>query len=592
MRKKTFLLAAVNAKYIHSNPAVLSLKAYAEMRRAEGRAPSGCFSVETAEYTINHEPDRILQDLYRRKPAVIGFSCYLWNIGTVLSLVRDLAVLLPGLPVWLGGPEVSYDAGELLAAEPAITGIMTGEGEETFSELLSYYESGESLPLQQIPGLTYREKTGEGDRIRVTAPRQPLSMDELPFLYQDLTPFANRILYYESSRGCPYSCSYCLSSVEKQVRFRSLSLVLPELQHFLDKRVPQVKFVDRTFNCSRKHALAIWQYLLEHDNGITNFHFEITGDLLCEEDFAVLSRMRPGLIQLEIGVQTANPQTTAEIRRDVDLKKLSDTVARIRSFRNIHQHLDLIAGLPCEDYDSFLHSYDVVYRMRPDQLQLGFLKVLKGSRMAEMAAAYQLRYHRSAPYEVLSTAWLSYDEVLQLKLLEEMNEVYYNSGQFTETLSGMEAFWTSPCAMFLELGSYYVRHQLTGLSHSRLARYEILHAHLTEHFGGRCPETLTDCLMTDLCLREPVKSRPSFAPDPSSWKEAVKAYHIEEKAHPQDLYGYEAYDSRQTANMTHIERLSDGRFLLFDYLRRDPFHHNARKLDITGRIRALLPDLP
>ena len=267
-----------------------------------------------------------------------------------------------------------------------------------------------------------------------------MDLSSIPFIYKDLSEFKNRIIYYESSRGCPFSCSYCLSSIDKKLRFRDTETVKKELQFFIDNKVPQVKFVDRTFNCKHDHAMAIWKYINEHDNGVTNFHFEISADLLREEELQEMSTMRPGLIQLEIGVQSTNPDTIKAIHRTMDFEKLKGIVDRIHSFGNIHQHLDLIAGLPYEDYDSFRHSFNDVYALKPQQLQLGFLKVLKGSHMMEMCREYGIVYKTQEPYEVLSTKWLDYDHVLKLKTVENMVEVYYNSGQFQNTLEYLSNF--------------------------------------------------------------------------------------------------------------------------------------------------------
>ncbi len=574
-----FLLAAINAKYIHSNPAVYSLRAFAKRQMPEA-------DLEIGEYTINHQMDHILEDIYRRRPDFVGFSCYIWNISYVLEIARDLHKVLPECEIWLGGPEVSYRAAELLAEEPEIRGIMRGEGELTFTEVAGVYLAGDYECLAQVPGITCR---GLGGAVYENAPQRLLHMDEIPFYYGDMAGFENRIVYYESSRGCPFSCSYCLSSIDKSVRFRSLELVTRELDFFLEHRVPQVKFVDRTFNCKREHTLGIWRHILEHDNGITNFHFEVSADLFDEEELALIGQMRPGLIQLEIGVQTTNPETIREIRRKMDLAKLKRHVARVRGYRNTHQHLDLIAGLPYEDLDSFLMSFDDVYEMAPDQLQLGFLKVLSGSYMAENQQAYDLKYRAVPPYEVLSTRWLSYGDVIRLKEMEEMVEVHYNSGQFSCALKLLEREFAHPSAMFLALADYYAEHGLFGLSHSRLARYEIFYAFLKEWFGvdvaeaeahgNSHPERLPafrDALMQDLYLRENLKSRPSFASDQSPAKLPVRRFFETEQEKRQWLPGYEAYDSLQMSKMAHLERMEDGTFLLFDYKNRDPLSRNAR----------------
>ena len=618
-----FLLAAINAKYIHSNPGVYSLRAFAQTK-----IPGA--DIEIGEYTINHQMDLILQDIYRRKPDFIGFSCYIWNISYIMEIVRDVKKVLPEAEIWLGGPEVSYDAKKVLTREPDVSGIMRGEGELTFTELVRAYlqrektsvpdgYTGESfrgqakeetsgcaentrmpenaegenahsdrLDLSQIPGITYRAANGE---IEEHGPQRLLSLDEIPFYYDDMAGFENRIVYYESSRGCPFSCSYCLSSIDKTVRFRSLDLVLPELQFFLDHKIPQVKFVDRTFNCKREHTLGIWRYLVEHDNGITNFHFEVSADIFDEEELELIGKMRPGLIQLEIGVQSTNPDTIREIHRHMDLVKLKRAVDRVYDYRNTHQHLDLIAGLPYENYESFMRSFDDVYRMRPDQLQMGFLKVLKGSYMEEQVAAYDLKYRGIPPYEVLSTKWLPYSDVIRLKGVEDMVEVYYNSGQFPATMKLLEKRFQRPSEIFVNLAEYYEKNGLTGISHSRLARYEILYRFLEEDMreeerdhvtAAKVPETgqqsladFRDSLMYDLYVRENIKSRPSFASDQSPYKKEVREFFMAEEENPKWLTDYAGFDSRQMAKMAHLEHMEDGTFVLFDYKKRDPLSGNA-----------------
>lgn len=580
-----FLLAAVNAKYIHSNPGIYSLKAYAERTRGD-LFPEGAglpsVHVEIGEYTINNQMEQILEDIYRRKPDMVGFSCYIWNIVPCLELVRDLHKVLPDTDIWLGGPEVSFDAPELLLREPEVLGIMKGEGEETFAALLNCYEKlGMSVrksvgmsgcrdqekkaeefweSLSSLPAAAYRGKDGT---IQDHPVRPVMDMSRIPFLYSRLEGFENRIIYYESSRGCPFSCSYCLSSVDKSVRFRDLELVKRELDYFLENRVPQVKFVDRTFNCRKSHALEIWRHIKEHDNGVTNFHFEIAADLLDEEELELIGIMRPGLIQLEIGVQSTNPRTIREIHRVMDLERLKKVVARINAGHNVHQHLDLIAGLPWEDYSSFHRSFNEVYAMEPEQLQLGFLKVLKGSFMYEQAENYGLVYRDKPPYEVLSTKWLSYDDVLKLKGIENMVEVYYNSGQFTRTLKYLEDWWKDAFVLYEQLADYYEQRGLTGLNHSRLARYEILHDFVEERTGGEFLMGAEDALMCDLYLRENAKSRPYFALDQSPYKEKIRSLTPE---------------LRGLGTRVHAEVLRSGKIMLFDYRKRDPLTHNAEMI--------------
>lgn len=563
------LLTAINAKYIHSNLGVYCLKAYAE-RELKKRGFSA--EIRICEYTINNQMEKILGDLYRKKPDMVAFSCYIWNISYVKSLVKDLKKVLPKVQIWLGGPEVSYDAEKILTELPQAAGVMVGEGEETFQELLAGFLAGKA-ELSRIPGLIYRDPA---EVIHRTGLRPVMDLNQVPFVYEDLKQFKNRILYYESSRGCPFSCSYCLSSIDKTVRFRDLDLVKKELDFFLENQVPQVKFVDRTFNCKKSHSMAIWQYILDHDNGITNFHFEIAADLLGEEELALLERMRPGLIQLEIGVQTVNPAAIAEIRRTMNLQKVREVTDRINRGHNIHQHLDLIAGLPYEDLASFQESFNQVYRMEPEQLQLGFLKVLKGSYMEEQKEAYELRFTGEAPYEVLSTKWISYDDILQLKRIEEMVEIHYNSGQFRGAIKALEQEFSQPFDLYLALAGWYESRGAADVSQSRLARFEMMYEFGKTLLPDKRLEDFRDTLTIDLYLRENAKSRPAFARDLSAFKLAVRDFFIREAAERRYLPGYEAYDSRQLAKMTHIEILEDGTGILFDYQHRDPLTYNAR----------------
>ncbi|MBT9777459.1 DUF4080 domain-containing protein [Clostridium sp. MCC353] len=542
--------------------------------------------IEIGEYTINHRMESILKDIYQRRPDVVGFSCYIWNISYVLELVRDLHKVLPDTDIWLGGPEVSYDAGRILSQEPDVLGIMMGEGEETFADLVLAYSRGQRS-FAGMAGIAARDESGAV----VEGKNRPLmDMNEIPFVYHDLNDFENRIIYYESSRGCPFSCSYCLSSIDKSVRFRDVRLVKQELDFFLRNQVKQVKFVDRTFNCKKSHATAIWKHILEHDNGITNFHFEISADLLGEEELNLLGRMRPGLIQLEIGVQSTNPDTIAEIRRKMDLKRLGEVVGRINGCHNIHQHLDLIAGLPYEGMERFKQSFDHVYSMRPEQLQLGFLKVLKGSHMQEMVSEYGLLYKGEPPYEVLSTKWLGYNDVLRLKAVEEMVEVYYNSGQFRHTLELLEQKMDGAYHMYEKIALYYEERGLSEVSVNRIARYEILYEFIGEEAVRdgfeELAEEFRDRLVYDLYLRENVKSRPSFARDQDGIKTKIRDFFIQEAREFKYLKEYEGYDSRQISKMAHIEGMRDGTMILFDYKNRDPLTYNARTFLLTPDTKA------
>lgn len=545
------LLVACNAKYIHSNLAVYDLQAYAS---------DYADHIVLKEYTINQQKDDIMRDIYLEHPDVVCVSCYIWNLSFVKELMADLIKILPGVDFWAGGPEVSYDAEKFLTENSEFKGVMVGEGEETFKELARYYVEKNPQDLKDMTGICYRD----GDQIIHNGWRQIMDLSSIPFIYKDLSEFKNRIIYYESSRGCPFSCSYCLSSIDKKLRFRDTETVKKELQFFIDNKVPQVKFVDRTFNCKHDHAMAIWKYINEHDNGVTNFHFEISADLLREEELQEMSTMRPGLIQLEIGVQSTNPDTIKAIHRTMDFEKLKGIVDRIHSFGNIHQHLDLIAGLPYEDYDSFRHSFNDVYALKPQQLQLGFLKVLKGSHMMEMCREYGIVYKTQEPYEVLSTKWLDYDHVLKLKTVENMVEVYYNSGQFQNTLEYLENFFQDAFSIYERLGSFYMEKGYGDVSHTRMRRYEILLEFL-EDVPEISMDQVKDQMVYDLYLRENLKSRPGFARDQKPFERQIWDFRKREKV----------------AKNAHVEVFADGKVLLFDYADRDPLTNNAHVTDVT-----------
>lgn len=590
------LLVAVNAKYIHSNPAVHSLKACAGQYKD---------SVEIAEFTINQQPAYILREIYRKQPDVVAFSCYIWNRGVMDAVLPDLCKLLPHADFWAGGPEVSHDAAKAIGRW-RLRGVITGPGEAAFARLATAYGTGTAGELPAIL---------DGNQMRP-------KLDQIPFWYENMKDFAHRIIYYESSRGCPFSCSYCLSSIDRSMDFRSVDRVCRELDLFLEKQVPQVKFVDRTFNCRKDHALPILRHILEHDNGVTNFHFEIAADLLDEDYFAVMEKLRPGAVQLEIGVQSTCPETIAEIHRSMDFHKVAAVVRRISSWRNIHIHLDLIAGLPFEDLQRFRISFDDVYSLHPQQLQLGFLKVLKGSDMERLAPGYDLVYTSQPPYEVLSTRWLSYEDLCRLKQMEETVEIYYNSGQFAHTLEFMLSCFHGPCAMYESLAAWYDRHDLFGVQSSRLRKYEILLkwgiACITGETQTQTPlpgqagvagqtstaeqndagkqdstngQTATDgqvrsqisrlkeVLLYDLYLREHMKNRPAFAPSQEPWKEVIHDTLRRESLEHAKFPELADCNYRELTKRLHAEVFTylfdEPTLVLFGYERRDPLTNNG-----------------
>jgi len=595
------LLTAVNAKYIHSNPGLYSLRSYAKKYEEY---------IEIAEYTINNLREEILADIYKKQPDVVAFSCYIWNWDMIQDLCVELHKVLPETELWLGGPEVSFDAEQIMKRYPFLTGIMIGEGEITFCELMAHYVDN-SIEIQKISGICTRHG--------LTAPRALTDLSEMPFLYHDLDQFQNKIIYYESSRGCPFRCSYCLSSIDKQVRLRDITIVKKELQFFLDHKVSQVKFVDRTFNCNHNHAVDIWQYLKDHDNGITNFHFEVSADIINEEEIALLNTLRPGLVQLEIGVQTTNPQTLQAINRYVKFPQLKTIVEKIHAGKNIHTHLDLIAGLPYEDYDSFVSSFNDVYRLHPEQLQLGFLKVLKGSEMHTRAEEYGIVYNSKPPYEILYSKWLPYADVLRLKKVEEMVELYYNSNQFTATIPVLETAFDAPFYLYEALADFYEEKGYFVNSPARAYRYHVLlefaltiktakkdTGNLIEdpmlpekerNVSKENWELLIRQLLTyDMYLRENLKSRPDFARDLEPYKEQIRDFYQREEENRTYLPDYKEYRAKQMSKMTHLEPftypvwendtsvvmkpLEKERYVLFDYQKRDALTYQARNIRV------------
>ena len=495
------LLVAINAKYIHSCPAVYSL-------RGSCRHPE---AVEIAEYTINDRYQDILGGILEREADLIGFSTYIWNTQLVQDLIRDIRrVKRESVILFAGGPEASYSPERFLSS---CDFVICGEGERPFrmiteravspsdSDSLSNDEKTKDCDRDRhsegyrrqsflrwirtnVPGAAFHD--GDVLRTNPAIPETNADIDAIPFLYDDLTLFDNRIIYYESSRGCPFSCTYCLSSIDKRVRFRKMETVLRELQFFIDREVPLVKFIDRTFNCSHERTMMIWRYLRDHDIGKTSFHFEIGADLLNEEELALLESLRPGLVQLEIGIQSTNPKTLTAIRRTMDLQKLCANIERLRSAQNINLHVDLIAGLPYEGLESFEKSFNDVYTLHADQLQLGFLKVLGGTEMHEMAEEYDIRYSGRPPYEVLSTKWLSCKDLDLLRRVCDVLEYYYNSGQFTHTLAYLERYWESAFDFYRKLEDFFRRFGYDRERPAAARRYEVLKEFVRE--SGICSE--------------------------------------------------------------------------------------------------------
>ncbi len=445
------MMVGINAKYVHTNLAVRYISHYC---RAVGLACDFC------EFSINETQGSVLAGLYEADCDVYGFACYIWNIDYVMRICRNLKKLKPGAKIILGGPEVSFDAEELLNKNKFIDYIICGEGESAVAKLLS------DLPQERC--VVYGEK---------------LDMEELPFPYseQDLKQIVEgeKLVYYETSRGCPFNCAYCLSSVDSGVRCLSLERVKTEIKYLVQSGVMTVKFVDRTFNADKNRAKELWRYCMSLE-GDTCFHFEIGADLLTDEMIDMLKTVKMGQFQFEIGVQTTNSETILEISRKMNLDVLAKNVKRLRDETNVMLHLDLIAGLPKEDYASFKKSFNDVYSMTPNVLQLGFLKLLKGSPLRKKVNCYDIKFSDFAPYEVFSTDCLTYDEIIRLKAIEDVLERYYNSGRFYATLEQAAMCFVSPFDFYEELSIYWKQHNLVGQGVKRISLYSHLYEFLKE----------------------------------------------------------------------------------------------------------------
>ena len=545
-----FLLVAINSKYIHSNLAVYCLKA----------ATAYSDKVYIREFTINNQLEDILKNIYLEKPDVIGISCYIWNINYVKELLPELNKVLPGVKIWLGGPEVSYNTEEYAGRYENVAGVIKGEGEAVFKELMDCYMEGREKDIPSIPGIT---TVSDGKIIDNPCTLvYDMSDSVMPYYaagYKE-DDYKNKIIYYESSRGCPFSCSYCLSSVDKHLRFRNTELVLTDLKVFLDNKVALVKFVDRTFNCNREHSRKILRFIRDNDNGITSFHFEIAADILEDEDIRIMNSLRPGLIQLEIGVQSTNQDTIKAIHRVMNLDKLRNNVAAIRKCRNIHMHLDLIAGLPYEDINSFRKSFNDIYDMKPDNLQLGFLKLLHGSLMREEKDKYGIVARDIPPYEVLYTKYLSYDDILKLKQVEKVLDMYYNSNMFVLSVRYLSGSFDDSFAMYELLSECFERRYSDGSLPSRNGKFELLY----DLFG--------EMFRFDMYLRDNVKSLPecfAFNKDESLRAKRYSGEHKLTKAEHIEIFKINTVEYRDNGNVVCGDTV-----IYFDYLIRD-YDNNA-----------------
>lgn len=557
-----FLLVAINSKYIHSNLAVYCLKA----------ATAYSDKVYIREFTINNQLEDILKNIYLEKPDVIGISCYIWNIKYVKELLPELNKVLPGVKIWLGGPEVSYNTEEYAGRYENVAGVIKGEGEAVFKELMDCYMEGREKDIPSIPGIT---TVSDGKIIDNPCTLvYDMSDSVMPYYaagYKE-DDYKNKIIYYESSRGCPFSCSYCLSSVDKHLRFRNTELVLTDLKVFLDNKVALVKFVDRTFNCNREHSRKILRFIRDNDNGITSFHFEIAADILEEEDIRIMNSLRPGLIQLEIGVQSTNQDTIKAIHRVMNLDKLRNNVAAIRKCRNIHMHLDLIAGLPYEDINSFRKSFNDIYDMKPDNLQLGFLKLLHGSLMREEKDKYGIVARDIPPYEVLYTKYLSYDDILKLKQVEKVLDMYYNSNMFVLSVRYLSGSFDDSFAMYELLSECFERRYSDGSLPSRNGKFELLYDFAGDYLNEHDMMVFGEMLRFDMYLRDNVKSLPecfAFNKDESLRAKKYSGEHKLTKAEHIEIFKINPVEYRDNGNVVCGDTV-----IYFDYLIRD-YDNNA-----------------
>lgn len=452
------VLSTLNAKYIHTNLAIRCLKAYCADE----------FEVELAEYTIKDPAMNIITDLYRRKPDVVGFSCYIWNIEQTVDIVRMLRKVLPEVTILLGGPEVSFDTDEWMKRVPEVDFIIMGEGEATFLHLLRELDGGRSFP--SVLGAAYRE----GERIVLNPPRPALDLSSLPSPHrfpEDVPQIPERIVYFETSRGCPFNCQFCLSSLETGVRYFDLERAKQDLLYLIESGAKQIKFMDRTFNIKKDYAMEIFRFLIDNHRGCV-FQFEITADIMWPDVLEYLAEHAPpGIFRFEIGVQSTNELTNDLVKRRQNFGKLTRTVHMIKDSGKIDQHLDLIAGLPEEDYASFRQTFNDVFAMEPEELQLGFLKMLRGTGMRKDADKYGYAYMDNAPYEILGNDRLPFDDIIRIKRAEDILEKYWNAHRMDHTVKYLlHREFPTPFDFFQQFGDFWedngwqrIGHQLEDL---------------------------------------------------------------------------------------------------------------------------------
>lgn len=540
------LITTLNSKFIHSSLSIRYLKSYVKNEFSD---------IEIQEYTINQNIDYIVRDIFKKNADVVAFSCYIWNIEHILQISEALKLVNPNIKIILGGPEVSFDGEELIKNNHFIDFIIYGEGEETFKELLINLKNKDG-DYKNIKGLIFQE---EG-KIYVTDPRPLIqNLDIIPSPFEDeLEDLKNRIVYFESSRGCPFNCRFCLSSTIKGVRFFSIERVKRDLKRLIDAKVKQVKFVDRTFNARKDYALEIMNFIVEQNVSNINFHFEVTAHLLDEDILSFLQNVPKGLFQFEIGVQSTNPKTLEAIDRVTNIEKLKNVVTRIKSYNNIHQHLDLIAGLPYEDIDSFKNSFNEIYSLRPEKLQLGFLKLLKGSELRNRKELYGFKFLNKPPYEVLENNYIKYKDMIKLKRIEDLVEKYGNEFYFENSLNYiMNNFYESPFDFYESFAEYWEKEGLSNISHGRTDLYKILLNFYKER-TNKNEELFKDILRFDFICNTKSPTIPEFMKNsnediPKQMKhEFLKKREILEKYLPK----YLNLPTKKIVNEVYIEKFN------------------------------------
>lgn len=486
---KKILLSTLNAKYIHSSLALRYVKAYCEQHTS--------LAISLKEFSINEFASDIMGKLYRLQPDILCFSCYIWNISMILEICHDYKQVSPHTIIILGGPEVSYDAVTVLKENPTIDFIVRGEGEVSFQKLLQALVNEESV--REIPGITYRwaaEIIQNDDRALIA------DLDTIPFPYpENLAEFHDKIIYYESSRGCPFQCSYCLSSTQRGVRYFSMARVKQDLSILIAQQVREVKFVDRTFNCNEKRAMEIMRFIIEQGTN-SKFHFELDASLLSDEMMDFLKTVPAGIFNFEIGIQSTNPTVLNEVNRQANWQRITQNMQRLHTYQNIHLHLDLIAGLPYEDYHAFARSFNDVYALQPDVLQLGFLKLLKGSAIRASAQKHKYIFQQEAPYQVLANQYLDYTDLLDLQDIEELLEKYHNSGDMQQSIAYIvsSVYDNDAFAFFEEFSDYWNEQEFFAVGHKKDRLYSYLLCFIADHYGQH-KDVVNELLKYDYYLR-------------------------------------------------------------------------------------------